>query len=320
MVGGGQGNDVNDGVDGVPDFSTIITQQLQNLLPTILAQVATKVAIKGTLEIKTVMPSMTTSRAMIERYIYGLSLQIYGMVAAKEPETIHVVVQKARTLTHEAVRNGSLKKNPEKRRNGGEPNRDRNVRDGNKRTKTGKDFATTTNPVRREYNGTIPKCISCNLHHPPKMPCQAFINCGRPRHMEKDCRVAPRTVNPMNAKNPTAAPGACYEYGGTDHLRQHVLGMDWLSNHKAEIICHEKVVRIPLQDGQVLRVIREIPKEKMRHLMSAKAKEQKHEEIVLVRDIPEVFLDDLSGLPPIREIKFCIELIPGAIPVMKSPY
>ncbi|GJX33976.1 hypothetical protein Tco_0245533 [Tanacetum coccineum] len=58
----------------------------------------------------------------------------------------------------------------------------------------------------------------------------------------------------------------------------------------------------------------------MRHLMSAKAKEQKQEEIVVVRDFPEVFLDDLSGLPPIREIEFRIELIPGAIPVAKSPY
>ncbi|GKF23319.1 hypothetical protein Tco_0075641, partial [Tanacetum coccineum] len=36
---GGQGSEVNDGVDGVPDFSTIITHQLQNLLPTIVAQV-----------------------------------------------------------------------------------------------------------------------------------------------------------------------------------------------------------------------------------------------------------------------------------------
>ncbi|GJY11287.1 hypothetical protein Tco_0379472 [Tanacetum coccineum] len=36
---GGQGTEVNDGVDGVPDFSTIIAQQLQNLLPTTLTQV-----------------------------------------------------------------------------------------------------------------------------------------------------------------------------------------------------------------------------------------------------------------------------------------
>ncbi|GKB67306.1 putative reverse transcriptase domain-containing protein [Tanacetum coccineum] len=54
--------------------------------------------------------------------------------------------------------------------------------------------------------------------------------------------------------------------------------------------------------------------------MSAKASDKKQEEIVVVRDFPEVFLDDLSGLPPIREIEFRIELIPGATPVAKSPY
>ncbi|GJX91871.1 putative reverse transcriptase domain-containing protein [Tanacetum coccineum] len=58
----------------------------------------------------------------------------------------------------------------------------------------------------------------------------------------------------------------------------------------------------------------------MRHLMSDKAKEQKQKEIVGVRDFLEVFPDDLSGLPPIQEIEFCINLIPRAIPVAKSPY
>ncbi|GJW09908.1 putative reverse transcriptase domain-containing protein [Tanacetum coccineum] len=86
-----------------------------------------------------------------------------------------------------------------------------------------------------------------------------------------------------------------------------IIGMDWLSNHKAEIICHEKVVRIPLLDGKMLRVLGERPEEKMRHLVSVKAKEQKQEELVVVRDFPEVFPDDLSGVPPIQEIKFRIE-------------
>ncbi|GJR33617.1 putative reverse transcriptase domain-containing protein [Tanacetum coccineum] len=95
-------------------------------------------------------------------------------------------------------------------------------------------------------------------------------------------------------------------------------GMDWLSNYKAKIICHEKVVRIPLSDGKVLRVLGERPEEKARLLMSAKANEKKQEEIVVVRDFPEVFLDDLSGLPSIREIEFRIELIPGATPVFFS--
>ncbi|GJT24487.1 putative reverse transcriptase domain-containing protein, partial [Tanacetum coccineum] len=54
--------------------------------------------------------------------------------------------------------------------------------------------------------------------------------------------------------------------------------------------------------------------------MGAKAKEQKQEEMVVVRDFPKVFSDDLSGLPPIQEIEFQIELVPRATPVVKYPY
>ncbi|GJS62773.1 putative reverse transcriptase domain-containing protein [Tanacetum coccineum] len=81
-----------------------------------------------------------------------------------------------------------------------------------------------------------------------------------------------------------------------------IIGMDWLSNHKAKIICHEKVVRIPLLDGKVLRVLGERPKEKARLLMSAKASDKKQEEIVMVRDFIEspyrlapFELEELSG-------------------------
>ncbi|GJV61538.1 putative reverse transcriptase domain-containing protein [Tanacetum coccineum] len=80
-----------------------------------------------------------------------------------------------------------------------------------------------------------------------------------------------------------------------------IIGMDWLSNYKAKIIFHKKVVRIPLPDGKVLRVVGERPKEKARLLMSAKASDKRQEEIVV-------------------EIKFRIELIPGATPVAKAPY
>ncbi|GJT81594.1 putative reverse transcriptase domain-containing protein, partial [Tanacetum coccineum] len=368
------------------------------------------------------------------KYTAGLFVGFMSWLAT-EPKTIQRAAQKDGTLTDEAVRNGSLKKNPEKRGNSGEPNRDRNVRDENKRTRTGNAFATTTNPVRREYNDTIPKCVSCNLHHPPEIPFRACFNYGRPRHMEKDCRVDPRIVNSMNARNPTATPGAwgnrpnqvvannggqgrgntsnqargrAFMLGadealqdpniitGTFTLNDHyaitqfnssadysfvsttfipllgikpselgfsyeieiasgqlvdidrvirgckleieghmfdiklipfgsgsfdlIIGMDWLSSYKAEIIFHEKVVKIPLQDGQVLRVIGERPEKKMRYLMSAKAKKQKQEETVVVRDFLKVFSNDLSGLPPIQEIKFRIDLIPRAIPVVKSPY
>ncbi|GKA54537.1 putative reverse transcriptase domain-containing protein [Tanacetum coccineum] len=54
-----------------------------------------------------------------------------------------------------------------------------------------------------------------------------------------------------------------------------IIGMDWLSNHEAEIICHEKVARIPLLDGKVLRVLGERPEEKARLLVSAKTGDKK---------------------------------------------
>nr|GEY45830.1 hypothetical protein [Tanacetum cinerariifolium] len=99
-----------------------------------------------------------------------------------------------------------------------------------------------------------------------------------------------------------------------------IIGMDWLSNHKAEIIFHKKVVRIPLLDGKVLRVLKDKPDEKIRQLKSAKTKDKKQREIVVVRYFTKVFSDDLSGLPHIREIKFQIELILGVISATKSPY
>ncbi|GJR11622.1 putative reverse transcriptase domain-containing protein [Tanacetum coccineum] len=104
--------------------------------------------------------------------------------------------------------------------------------------------------------------------------------------------------------------------GNVGEPRKDKNGMDWLSNYKAEIICHEKVVRIPLPDGKVLRVLGERPDEKAKFLMGIK----KQEEIVMVREFPELFLDDLPGLSHIREIEFRIELILGATPIAKYPY
>nr|GEW17473.1 copia protein [Tanacetum cinerariifolium] len=58
------------------------------------------------------------------------------------------------TLENKRInRNGSIKKNLEKRGNRGEPSKDRNVREDNKRTRNGNSFATTTNHVGRENTG-----------------------------------------------------------------------------------------------------------------------------------------------------------------------
>nr|GEW22895.1 reverse transcriptase domain-containing protein [Tanacetum cinerariifolium] len=80
-------------------------------------------------------------------------------------------------------RNGSLKRNPKRRGNGGEPSRERNGKDDNKRTRIENAVATTANLMRREYFGAAPKCEKCNLHHSPGSPCRACFNCNRFRHL-----------------------------------------------------------------------------------------------------------------------------------------
>ncbi|GKF89399.1 hypothetical protein Tco_0263362, partial [Tanacetum coccineum] len=82
-----------------------------------------------------------------------------------------------------------------------------------------------------------------------------------------------------------------------------VIGMDWLSKYHAEILCDEKVVHIPI-NGETL-IIRD---------------EKKLEDILAVKEFPDVFPEDLPGLPPVRQIEFQIDLIPGAAPVARTPY
>ncbi|GJY18914.1 putative reverse transcriptase domain-containing protein [Tanacetum coccineum] len=295
------------------------------------------------------VPHLVTPKSrMIERYVYGLAPQIRRIVAATEPKTMQKVVQISGALTNEAVRNGSIKK-VEKRGNVGETSKDKNGRDDNKRTRTGNVFATTVNPdcrgVPRNVNPVnarnpiVRACYECgstNHVNARNLIVRACYECGsyltmsglepselgfkyeieiasgqlveidkviKGCKLEIECRVFDIDLIPFGHE-----------------IFDVIIGMDWLSNYKAEIIFHEKIVRIPLPDGKVLRVLGERPEDKVRFLMGAKVGDKKQEEIVVVRDFPKVFLDDLSGLPPIREIEFQIELIPGATPVSKSPY
>ncbi|GJW65303.1 putative reverse transcriptase domain-containing protein [Tanacetum coccineum] len=88
-----------------------------------------------------------------------------------------------------------------------------------------------------------------------------------------------------------------------------VIGMDWLSKYHARIICDEKVIHIPI-NGETL-IIR---------VMEKKSDEKRLEDILVVREFLEVFPKDLPGLPPIRQVEFQIDLIPGATPVARAPY
>ncbi|GJW86961.1 putative reverse transcriptase domain-containing protein [Tanacetum coccineum] len=83
-----------------------------------------------------------------------------------------------------------------------------------------------------------------------------------------------------------------------------VIGMDWLSKYHAKILCDEKVVHIPI-DCETLFI----------RVMEKKSDEKRLEDILIVREFSDVFLEDLPGLPPVRQIEFQINLIPGTAPI-----
>nr|GEV40928.1 putative reverse transcriptase domain, ribonuclease H-like domain, aspartic peptidase domain protein [Tanacetum cinerariifolium] len=55
-------------------------------------------------------------------------------------------------------------------------------------------------------------------------------------------------------------------------------------------------------------------------VMEKKSDEKRHEDISVVREFPDVFPEDLPGLPPVCQVEFQIDLIPGAAPVARTPY
>nr|GEZ31590.1 hypothetical protein [Tanacetum cinerariifolium] len=92
------------------------------------------------------------------------------------------------------------------------------------------------------------------------------------------------------------------------------------TSYDVEFVDGKIIVRIPLPNGEVLEIHGERPEKDPKSLSCIKADEVRLDDIRTVCDFPKVFLDDLTGLPPVREIEFRIDLIPGALPVVKSPY
>ncbi|WVZ51123.1 hypothetical protein U9M48_002299 [Paspalum notatum var. saurae] len=96
-----------------------------------------------------------------------------------------------------------------------------------------------------------------------------------------------------------------------------ILGMDWLTRHRGVISCFPCSVKLVHPSGQEvefepvqLSVIHQL------HSLVTKTLE----EIPVVCEYPDVFPDDIPGLPPDRVVEFAIDLVPGTTPIAKAPY
>ncbi|XP_050918527.1 uncharacterized protein LOC127135949 [Lathyrus oleraceus] len=113
-----------------------------------------------------------------------------------------------------------------------------------------------------------------------------------------------------------------------------VLGMDWLSSNSVFIGCEEKLIIIPssevtpkdvlttILESTIVKVNFLFEKEKPVLLVLTKEPSDnlKVTQIPIVCEFPEVFLEDVTSLPPERGVEFSIDLITGTTPISVSPY
>jgi hypothetical protein len=96
-----------------------------------------------------------------------------------------------------------------------------------------------------------------------------------------------------------------------------ILGMDWLSLHNGLISCADKVVHLTNPEGvQVTCHTRGSGPDPMVFSMEAKSLE----EVLIVNEYLDIFLEELPGIPPDRDIEFVIDLVPETSPIAKRPY
>ncbi|GJZ95450.1 putative reverse transcriptase domain-containing protein [Tanacetum coccineum] len=213
----------------------------------------------------------------------------------------------------------------------------------NKRQNTRR--AYTAGPgEKREYTGSLPLCTKCNYHH--KGPCAPRCNnCKKIGHLARDCRSSGPNGNNNNRGNSgtTQNVGTCYECGVQGHFKRDcpklknrncgnqggnsnasAKGNETLivrgdgSNRGNEtrlnIISCTKTHKYMLKGHHVF----------LAHVTTKetedKSGEKRLKDVPIVRDFPEVFPEDLRGLPPTRQVEFQIDLILGVAPVARAPY
>jgi hypothetical protein len=97
-----------------------------------------------------------------------------------------------------------------------------------------------------------------------------------------------------------------------------ILGMDWLSKYDGVIQCSRKAVKLTKKDGTSVEFVAMVQSGPDGKLNQTKAIAL--EDIRVVQDFLDVFLEELPGMPPDHNIEFLIELLPGTPPISKRPY
>ena len=119
-----------------------------------------------------------------------------------------------------------------------------------------------------------------------------------------------------------------------------ILGMNWLSKHQAIIDCDKKTIVLKCSDQsevivhgvryglmsnvisamQARRLLRKGCEAFLALVVDFKGGQIELEHILVVKDFPNVFLEMLLGIPPVREVDLSMEILLGIAPTSRAPY
>ena len=95
--------------------------------------------------------------------------------------------------------------------------------------------------------------------------------------------------------------------------------MDWLTTNKGFIDCFNRTVILTHHHGEKIKVSakeRQIPRQPKLNKVDV----SELNKVPVVCEFPDIFPEELPGMPPDRDIEFFIELLPGTGPISKRPY
>ncbi|GJT67600.1 reverse transcriptase domain-containing protein [Tanacetum coccineum] len=264
-------------------------------------------------EFATLCPTMVTdSEKMMEVFIGGLPRSIEGNVTASKPQTLEEAINIAQRLMDQVTKHTSVQVSSDHKQKFDDKrtfnnNNYRNDNNNNYRNTNTNNRYNNHQPQQnrrqetiRSYTGNRPLCKKCSLHHIG--PCIVKCNtCNKVGHLTKNCK----NKGPATGSNLLSVTVSCHAYGEKGHYANRYRKT---TNNNTQGRAYMLKDRNAHQDPNVVTV------------MEKKSGKKRLEDIPVVREFLEVFPEDLSGLPPVRQVEFQIDLIPGAAPVARAPY
>ncbi|GJS76042.1 putative reverse transcriptase domain-containing protein [Tanacetum coccineum] len=159
----------------------------------------------------------------VEKFIGGLPDNIQGNVIAAEPTRLQDAVRIANNLMDQKLKGYAVRNAENKRRLDNNYGNNRGQQPPHKRQNTGGQNVARAyvagNNEKREYEGTLPFCNKCKLHHVG--PCT--IRCGKCNkigHLTRNCKVTNSTTSTQRGQMVNQRVVTCFECGAQGHYRK----------------------------------------------------------------------------------------------------